>query len=413
MSETKIIEKLTSPHKITLYLNGSNPYIYFYFTWKKKSHRGSTGTDSIEVSRNKVLEIFYEISKGIREKGRQKIIKFENVVKDFLKYKKDHVSVRTINDYQKSSQFLLERFKGRDVVTISDKREYESYKKWRQQYYEIYKKKRIRKYKRNGKMINGRKNDHVGNVVINRELRLLVSILRYGKEYMNLFKGIDIPPYTMLPEKRRDEILSDEEYIKLRNYWMKKNPFYGHMISFLSNSGVRYPSEMNRLQWKDVNFEQNYIVIRNRKSRNNTLESIIPLVTTLRNNLNWLQTRKGISTNPEDYVFVNEKNKPIKNIVRSFKRSLRDLGITKNITLYSFRHFYTSHMVQRSDIPLYTLSKVLGHVNTTTLQKRYTVTNSKDIVDIFMKSDDQNKQKIPEEQIPGKDHPIRVFFDTE
>ena len=411
MSKTKIIEKITMPHKITLYLNGDNPYMYYYFTWKKKSIRGSCGTKSLEDSRKKVLEIFYEVSKGIREKAKN--TKFDRVVKEFLKYKRDHVSERTINDYQKSSKFLLERFKGRDVVSICDKKEYESYKKWRQQYYEIYEKKRIRKYKRNGKMIDGRKNDHVGTVVINRELRLLVSILRYGKEYMNLFRGLDIPPYTMLPEKRRDEILSDEEYIKLRDYWMNKNAFYGHLISFLANSGVRYPSEISRLQWKDVNFEQNYIVIRNRKSKNSTLESIIPLVTSLRNDLNWLQTRIGISTNSEDYVFVNKKNKPVKNIVRSFKRSLKDLGINKNLTLYSFRHFFTSHMVNRSDIPLYALSKVLGHVNTTTLQKRYAVTTSKEIVDIFMRSEDQNKQKLPEKQIPDKDHPVRVFFDAE
>jgi hypothetical protein len=244
MSDKKIIKKLTNPYKITLYQNGDNKNIYYYFTWNKKSYRGSTGTYDLNDSINKMSEIFSDIKNGRREKGKVKITKFEDVVKQFLKYIRDHVGQRTFDDYQRGSKFLLQKFKGKDVQTLCKKLEYESYKTWRKEYYERYKDKRIRKYRRNGKLLKTKEFNHVGNVVINREIRLLVSILKYGKEYIELFKGIDIPSYdkrSKLPERRRDEILSEEECKKIIDHWMLKNPLYGHMINFLSNSGVRYP----------------------------------------------------------------------------------------------------------------------------------------------------------------------------
>jgi len=419
MSDPTFPHHMDVPYKITLYKNGNNKNIYYYFTWKKKSYRGSTATSNFDESQKNATKIYYEISGGIREKGRIKITKFDDVVKQFLKYKKDHVSPRTIKDYQQGSKFLLEKYKGKDVQTLCNKSEYESYTIWRRQYYETHTNMRIRHFKRNGKLVKSQEYDHVGNVVINREISLLRSVLRYGKEYMNLFKEIDIPSYKMLKEKRREELLSKEEYLRLKDYWMKKNPFYGHMISFLANTGLRYPSEIYKLQWKDVNLRGGYVEIRNRKSRHNTLTSSVPIVGSARKTILWLKSREGIEKGQEDYVFVDDKGRRIKNIVGSFKKSLNDCGMDKKITMYSFRHLFTTKMVQRPDIPLPVLSSVLGHTNTVTLQKHYLHLNPRDIVRSFRRSEErmnklkktQNKGNPPNKPLTNKVTPLSVFFE--
>ena len=72
MTEKRIIKKLTSPHNITLYMNGSNQNIYYYFTYNKKVYRGSTGTNDPKSSVDKVFEIYFEVSKGLRDKIKEK-----------------------------------------------------------------------------------------------------------------------------------------------------------------------------------------------------------------------------------------------------------------------------------------------------------------------------------------------------
>lgn len=390
---------LSNPYKITLYKNGNNPNIYYYFSWNKISYRGSTGTNIIDESIKKSGEIFYEVTKGLREKGVKKNIKFEKLVKEFLKHKEHEVSARTIDDYKKSSKYLIERYKSKEIEKICDKSEYSNYQSWRRNYYETHKSRRRQLNFKDGNEIIGRKLDHVGNVVINRELRLLVSILRFGKEYKKLFKGISIPSYKMLPEKRREDILTLQEYFKLKKYWMEKKPYYGHIISFLINTGIRYPSELNRIQWKDVNLGQSYVIIRNRKSKSNPITSSVPLVESSKKVIEYLKSRDGISKKPDDYVFVDDNGKQIKRISRSFKNSLKECGIDKNVTMYSFRHIFTTRMVKRTDIPLPILSLVLGHTNTNTLQKYYTHLNPKDIVRTFQHSEENLKQILKEKKI--------------
>ena len=268
MSEKRIIEKIRSPHKITLYKNGDNPNIYFYFTWKQESHRGSTGSDNVNIARDKAHEIFYDITKGLKNRGKQKTIKFEDVVKKFLQYKEEHkISRRTLIEYKRQSKYLLERFKGRDINTFTSKSEYSEYIEWRKKYYDTHEKKKIQIYERYGAKVLGRKFAKVGNPTLNRECRLLCSILRYGKEFMNVLKDVQIPAYTMFPEQRREEILTSEEYEKLRTYWTNKNPFYWDIIDFVRNTGIRYPNELNRICWKDIYLEKSYVFIRDRKAK--------------------------------------------------------------------------------------------------------------------------------------------------
>lgn len=400
MLEKCIVDKLKTPHKISLYKNGNNSNIYYYFRWKNQRYQGSTGSDNIEISRNKVNEIFFEISKGLRKKGREKTVKFEDVVKKFIDYKeKQDLSPRTINDYKRQSKYLIERFKGRSLESLCSKTEYLDYGEWRRKYYLTHEKKRQIIYKRNGKVLKGRLLENVGNVPINRECRLLVNILHFSKEFLSLLQNVEIPSYKIFPEHRREEILTREEYLKLEEYWSKKNPFYWYIISFVNNTGIRYPSEMNRIVWADVHLDKSFILIRNRKNKNKSVpvNTPVPLVGRSKEIIEILKSRENISKEPNDKVFVNNNGIQIKNIRNGFKKSLRECGIDEKLTMYSLRHLFTTRMVRRPDIPIKILSEVLGHKDTTMINKYYSHLRTEDLVNVFQRSED-HKQEILNQQ---------------
>jgi len=400
MSETHVLEKTKTPHKITLYKNGDNPNIYYYFSWKHKSYRGSTGTDSLDISRNKVIEIFFVITKGLRGRGSSRTIKFEHVLKKFLDYKRDqNLSKTTLDDYKFRSKYLVERFKGRDINSICSKSEYLDYREWRRKYYLTHDTKKQQVYKKNGKTVKGRIFNSVGNVPINRELRLLISLLRFGKEYMGILQNVQIPSYELLPERRREDILDKKEYEKLREYWIKKNPYYWMIISFVNNTGIRYPSELNKIIWKDVNLKKSYVLIRDRKNKNKSepLNTPVPLIGTSKEIIETLKSRKDIPKGDDDPVFVNDNGVQISNIRKSFKQSIVDCGIKKNLCMYSLRHLYTTRMVKRPDIPLIMISQSLGHKDTSMVNKYYSHLRIEDLVKTFQKSEER-KQEILEQE---------------
>jgi len=402
MDNSSLPYKIQHPHKITIYKNGNHKNLFYYFTYNKKIYRSSTGYPDLQSSINKSIEIFYKVSQGIG-KPRKKI-KIENLVKKFLEYKQNQgVVEKTLHEYKRQSKYLIEYFKDEDVENLGKKDVYLKYQDYRRNYYKHNPKKQQVKYRRNGKKnIKGRKIISVGNPTINREVRLLVSILRFGKEYQGLFKDTDIQPYTMLPEKRREEILAKDEYLKLQEYWEYHNPYYWLIISFVNNTGVRYPSELNEIKWKDVNWKQNYILIRDRKNKNksNVINTPIPMIGTTKEIIETLYERninRNIPMTDDDYVFVNDNGARIKDIRKSFKKSLESCGIDTTITMYSLRHLYTTRMVKRPDIPLKMVSFTLGHTDTTMVERVYSHLKSDDIVNTFEKSQ-QNKEVILKQQ---------------
>jgi integrase len=294
------------------------------------------------------------------------------------------------------SKYLLERYKGRDITELCSKSIYLDYTEWRRKYYQSHETKRKQKYKRYNKDVEGREYLTVGNVRINREIRLLVSILRFAKEYKNVLQDINIPQYTMLEEKRRDALLTQEEYLKLEKHWMNKNPYYWKIISFLNNTGLRYPSELNKIVWSDIDLEKSYVLIRDRKNknRNNVLDTAVPLVGTARTIIEELKAREKISKGETDFVFVNDKGMQIKSINRAFKKSLVECDIDKKkLTMYSLRHLFTTRMIRRADIAPKVLATVLGHRDLTMIDKHYSHFKVEDLVNVFQRSED-HKQEI-------------------
>lgn len=383
------VSDIRKPIKYTLNEHPLSMNLYYYFHYKNKTYRGSTGESNIENCHTKVKEIIYDVTHGkSRKEERQKIIKFEEVVKKFLQFKEVlKRSPKTLHEYRRQSKYLLEMFKGRDVNSIQTKKEYLDYMNWRKRYYKTHKDKTTQKYKRNGKEIKGRKFSNVGDTSINREIILLGNILRFSKEFMNTLKGVEIPSSIIMgkDDRNKRDVVKYGEYRKLKKYWEEKNPYFWKIISWVDKTGIRYPSELSNIIWSDVNLKEGFVLIRNRKCKDkrngqgDPIDTEVPLIEETKKILEELRSREGILKGPNDPVFVNDKGVQVKYINKGFKKSLSELGINENLTMYSFRHTYTTRMVKNPEIPLKMISYILGHRDTQMVDRRYSHIEGKDV----------------------------------
>jgi len=383
-----IVVKLKYPRPITLYMNGKNPNIYYYFRKNKKSYRGSTRTtdrkDAITLMSSGFVN---KLIKGKVRRGKKKIFTIEDIGKKFLRAKEiEKLSPNTLSNYKGHLKFLSKFFKSKDIDDFGSEKDYIDYTNWRLKYY------KNKKYPKRLKC-GQRKITQVGNATVNRECRLLVSILRFSQK-INYLQGILIPPYKLKPENKWDCLPTKEEYTKLKKYWKKRNLFYWYIISFIKHTGVRYPSELNRIRYKDVNIEKNSVLIRNRKSKdkNQPLNTPVPLVGKTIKIIEKLRNRNGIATGEDDLVFVNDDGIQIKNIRKAFKNSLVKCDINPKLSMYSFRHLYATRMVKRPDIPLKMVSFTLGHSDTKMVDKVYSHLRAEDVINTFKQSE-KNKNK--------------------
>jgi integrase len=386
MSAKTVLQKLTHPAKITLYKNGNNANVY-YFTCKGRVCQGSTRTNDLDKAIDVAIDIYSKV-KGGKTLRQQKSehLKFSDVVEKFIQHKTSRVSNRTIEEYVRQSVYLDEYFAKLPIEHITAQ-DYDEYAKWRKSYYETHPYKEQQKYTRKRREVKGRYYDEVGDVSINRECGLLVSILRFARENLNAFQGKNVPSYKKRPEEPRDIILEKDEYLKLESYWKATKPYYWMIISFVTNTGIRYPSELNKIKWKDVHLDKSFVVIRDRKSKSGTLNTAVPLVGVAKKVIEDLKKRENVSKNKEDYVFIDSNGKQVKNIRKAFKKGLEVCGIAKDISMYSLRHLFTTRMENRSDIPLKTLATVLGHRDTTMLDKTYSHLRTSETVNIFKQSE--------------------------
>ena len=391
------VSDIRKPIKYTLNEHPLSMNLYYYFHYKNKTYRGSTEENNIENSHTKVKEIIYDVTHGKnKNEEKKKIIKFEVAVEKFLQFKENEkLAPKTLHEYRRQSKYLLEMFKGRDVNSFQSKKEHLDYMNWRKSYYKLHKDKTIQSYKRNGKEIKGRKFKTVGDTSIDKEIVLLVSILRFSKEYMNALKEIEIPSYTIngKNDKKRD-VVKYWEYLKLKKYWEEKNPYYWKIISFVDKTAVRYPSELLKITNSDVHLKEGFVLIRNRKSKKKKIiDTKVPLIEETKHILEELRSREGIPKGPNDPVFVNDKGVQIKYINKSFKKSLSELGINNKLSIYSFRHTYVTRLIKNPEISMKIVSQILGHTDTTMVDRIYSHLTDDDALRAIQRMEEKKKNK--------------------
>lgn len=168
-----------------------------------------------------------------------------------------------------------------------------------------------------------------------------------------------------------------------------------YMILTAFYTGMRL-SEIQALSWDDVDYENKTISIN--KSWDAKLKEFKPTKTgssnrTIRVNDELLNLLDDLKQNKTDLIFENPRYHNIPNsatINKVLRRQLESAGVHKDdINFHSLRHSHVAYLLER-DVPLYAISKRLGHSNMTTTANQYAY-----LIDEFRaRSDYQIEQAI-------------------
>jgi integrase len=355
--------------KICYYRRGSNT-IYVYFSCDGNRYRFSTRTSDFQ----KAAQIANQKYKEAQEGYVVQVKTIFQVYKEFIEFKRlESKKDSTINDYEATVKFIYEKFgKDRDVGTIT-KKDIGDFILWRSNYY-VNQKKQQSKYKRNGKEIKGKgfEQNIASNRTINKTVGLLISILRFAcfeREYITSDK---IPSFTRLTEEIRVEFIDEKELGLIFTYLIDKKMLYqACVVLFCFYSGCRYPNELNKLIWENIDFKNKVILFMNRKSKGKkVVNTRFPMLPVLEEILSEIKTWHPDS-HPEDYVFREKDGIQIKNIRKSFQSAIKVCGLEEKIkSMYGLRHSFATHWIH-TKMPLNEIAHLMGHADTVMLERRY------------------------------------------
>jgi len=119
--------------------------------------------------------------------------------------------------------------------------------------------------------------------------------------------------------------------------------------------------EILNLKWKDINLEDDYILVRHSK---NNESRIIPISEHLKSVLQKHKT----DDKQDDYLFCYHDKKPMESIYKSFGTALKKSGI-KKCTIHSLRHTFATRAIM-AGVDIVTVQELLGH-KTIAMTKRY------------------------------------------
>ncbi|WP_024334622.1 tyrosine-type recombinase/integrase [Desulfotignum balticum] len=214
---------------------------------------------------------------------------------------------------------------------------------------------------------------------IKHQLVLLTRIFNVASQW-GIFTGQN--PCNKVKKPRLNnqivEFLSADELTRLINTldtWTDR--MQASIVSFSFYTGMR-PSEIFKLEWRDIDFENATITLRDPKG---TLDQILPLsgkaIEVLRS------VPKEFDT---PFVFYSSKGKQRKTIRHGWQKIKEAAGIHESFRYYDFRHNFASYLVS-SGVSLYQVQKLLTHKDSSTTM-RYAHLSDKSLRDTVNRSDE-------------------------
>ena len=130
-----------------------------------------------------------------------------------------------------------------------------------------------------------------------------------------------------------------------------------YLITLLHTMGRM--REIHKLKWEDVNFKDNYLILRTRKAKSSNVSiRRVPLTATLRATLENLARES-------EYVFTNpRKHSRYDNRIKLIKSLCRKVAI-KEFSAHNLRHFGASVLADKN-VSLSDIQSLLGHTRVTT-----------------------------------------------
>jgi integrase len=162
------------------------------------------------------------------------------------------------------------------------------------------------------------------------------------------------------------------------------------------HTGMRR-DEVTNMQWSDVDYESNRILIRNSENHQTKFskQRYIPLNNGLIELLNQIKSLNSLNNHSSVYLFVNPQGKRFARnyFTKLFERAKKEAGITKKISFHSLRKTFASRLKARG-VATNTIKLLLGHSNTVTTEKYLGVLDSDMIKAMTQLNSDDSFNKI-------------------
>lgn len=182
----------------------------------------------------------------------------------------------------------------------------------------------------------------------------MADLVRFSKRYLlwlsenghieipkDKLKKIKQPAYNY-QTKTEDDILTEEEVRRIID--AARSTRYKAIISIMYEGGLR-SCEVASLQWQDVTF--NNWGARIRTDGKTGKPRSIPIIS-YRDYLAAWKAEYPKDASGENFVFLNMHGKPLqyRGVVKSIQRFAQEAGITKKVTLHTFRHSRVTHALR-------------------------------------------------------------------
>jgi integrase len=191
------------------------------------------------------------------------------------------------------------------------------------------------------------------------------TAVKWGYLEANPFKGVQFL-HEELPDPR---VLSDREKEKLFGEIRKLYPAEVPAFEFLLQTGIRR-SELIRLDWPDVNFDKNVILIRNvhKGKRRERRPRVVPLLPRAREILMALdRSQRPFALNADT-------------LTRHYRKAA-DAAQVPNTELHDLRRTFTSYLLSKG-VPRDVVDRIVGHTDFSVTDAHY-FSLSEDVLEQF------------------------------
>lgn len=193
---------------------------------------------------------------------------------------------------------------------------------------------------------------------------------------------------TVKVRKSLPHVPSEEDVSELLNFQRQSDasPRDQALFELMYGCGLRV-SEVVKLNWADIGFDQQQIQVRNSKRGKSR---IVPFSQTVGQVL-LVYKNESKNTEPSASIFRNSHGKRIttRGVQYLLQKLLQRLPKSMHLTPHSFRHGYATHLLNRG-ADLRSIQELLGHSNLSTTE-RYTKVGLTHLKEVFEKSHPRSK----------------------
>jgi len=313
-----------------------------------------------EIKSNKNLrkiaeELKVKVLSGEWDREKQLLLKekkditLEKLIEKFLFWYKTNRRRSSYERYEKIARIILRHIKGSTKVSQITMHHIEKYKLIRKQ-------------------------ENIKDDTLNKELRFISTMINRAVE----FEWIeDHPLYkkTIIirgVDNSRIRFLTDDEEKRLLDA-LKINPLVYDIVLTALYTGFR-KNEILGLKWRNVDFENNIIILFPEQTKNKRYHSI-PMHPVLKEML----LKRKESSSDIDLVF-HRNGQPVKNIRSAFENALKRAGIV-DFRFHDLRHTFATKLIRRG-VNIYVVKELLNHTDVKITQRYAHLTLSEKAVAI-------------------------------